>query len=106
MDPSRPYFSRRAREERANAQEASSTEARKAHLELAFRYEKVAAQLYVGHCSSADRTPRTRRAPAADRRAEIGRAISSAFPLPTSGAFPDLLEAIDDAERRMMATEN
>jgi hypothetical protein len=46
MESDRAYFSRRAANERTAAETASSPEARRAHLELAFRYEETASALY------------------------------------------------------------
>lgn len=96
MEPTEPYFRERARIERTIAGEARSSEARKAHLELAVRYVKVAEALYVSthaemdHPSTAEETdlPRT-------GQVELGLALRSAFPLPGSGAFLDLLKVID-----------
>jgi hypothetical protein len=110
MELTPPYFSRRAQEERLTAEETSSSEARRAHLELAFRYEQVAVELHFGvagsqtrGCSSPSGGQHSGRSYG---RAEVGRAIRSAFPSPMSGAFPDLLDAIDEAERKITAAQD
>lgn len=94
MDPA-PYFSRRARDERSTAAHASSEQSRRVHLELSFRYEKLASDLLLGSMPQDD-TVAPSNDPASDNRADLARLLVSAFPLPNSGAFGDLLEAIDD----------
>jgi hypothetical protein len=99
MEASRHYFVRRAVEERANAHAARSAEARRAHLELAYRYEKQAADLYEGVRGSTNRSsllPRPARSGTADTASKLRTALICAFPLPDSGAFPDLVRAIDE----------
>jgi hypothetical protein len=61
------------------------------------RHQALAAQLD----SISERAERRRRDAGNDSRsklAHLGKAIGTAFPLPRSGTFPDLLEAIDRAE--------
>jgi hypothetical protein len=102
MELTPAYFKKRAAEERAKADHASSAEARRVHVELAFRHEQVATELHLewmGAQARDSRSPDERRSPRSFGRAELGRAINSAFPLPDSGAFPDLLDALDDADR-------
>ncbi len=103
MEPLPSYFRRRAQEERATAVAATSIQAQRAHLELAFRFEKLSSELQASPGIS--KNPRVTldtadiRAPSPSLgRAELGKVIGRAFPLPTSGAFPDLLGAIDCAE--------
>lgn len=109
MELTPAYFRRRAEQERAKAEEASSAEARRVHVELAFRHEQVATELHLEWMARQVResqSPANRRSPRFFGRAELGRAIVSAFPLPTSGTFPDLLEAIDEAEHEATATRD
>ena len=47
MDPA-PYFSRRARDERLTATDASREQSRQAHVELSFRYEQLASGPFAG----------------------------------------------------------
>jgi hypothetical protein len=108
MDSTPRHFSRRAQEERATAEKASSAEARRAHLELAFRYERIAVELHFGVAELQAREDSSAGSHHIGRsygRAELARAIRSAFPLPTSGAFPDLLDAIDEAEGQITGTQ-
>jgi hypothetical protein len=103
-----PYLSRRAQEEGARAEQASSAEARKAHLELAFRYEQLVVEHHLaGACSHGlpGPPPGDQQALGSFGRAELGRVIRSAFVLPTSGSFPDLLESIDGAELKVSRHE-
>lgn len=96
MEPSEPYFRERARIERTVAGEARSSEARKAHLELAVRYVKVAEALYVSnHAKVDDPSPPEETALPRTGQVELGLALRSTFPLPGSGAFLDLLKVID-----------
>lgn len=94
MDPAR-YFSRRARDERLTATDASTEQSRQAHVELSFRYEQLASDLLLGSIAQepAAGPPNDR---GSDRRAELACMLVSAFPLPSSGAFGDLLESLDD----------
>ncbi len=87
---------KRAHEERAAAAIASSAKARRAHLELSFRLEKVADERRSGSFPAEHRE-----APFVDLRVELGKAIERAFPLPKSGSFEGLLKAIDSAEERL-----
>ena len=89
----------RAHDERAAAARASSSEARRAHLELSFRLEKIADERRSGPSPAEHRV-----APFVDLRVELGKAIERAFPLPKSGTFEDLLDAIDSAEERLGST--
>lgn len=95
------YLRERARTERAIAEEASSPQARRAHLELALRYVKAAEAAYVSKRGSMERAgesgPQQQTDPTI-RRAELGAAFRSAFPLPASGAFADLLRVVDGAQ--------
>lgn len=97
MEPAEPYFRERARTERTLAADARSPETRKAHLELAVRYVKVAEALYVrtqsaglDATSACEPTNQSR-----TERLDARRTLRSAFPLPASGAFSDLLKLID-----------
>ena len=96
LEPLEPYFRERARAERAIAGEAGSPEARKAHLELAVRYVKVAEALYVSNRGEMDGQSSSEiRATTVTSPADLRPALRSAFPLPDSGAFLDLLQVID-----------
>ena len=109
MELTPAYFRRRAEQERAKAEDASSAEARRIHVELAFRHEQVATELHLEWMAGQireSRSPDNRHSPRSLGRAELGRAIVRAFPLPTSGTFPDLLEAIDQAELELTATRD
>jgi hypothetical protein len=100
-EPTTTYFTRRARQERAQAAETASPEARKAHLELAFRYVRVATESRLCDPLFADlslvREASHRRSAAVG--GNLGQAMGHAFSLPQSGVFADLLDAIDRAER-------
>lgn len=79
------------------AEEASSPAARRAHLELAFRYVKAAEELYLSTaepCETTDAPLGEAEAFDAIDYAALAPALKSAFPFPSSGAFSDLLEAI------------
>jgi hypothetical protein len=84
------YFTRRARQERATAANAASSESRKAHLELALRLVKAAIEptLWVwsegaiAHHQSPDGVT------------DFGTVLADAFPLPLSGTFESLLESV------------
>ena len=94
MDPA-PYFSRRARDERLTATDASREQSRQAHVELSFRYEQLASGPFAGKHRSGAGSRSTER-PRVDRRAELACMLVSAFLLPSTGAFGDLLESLDD----------
>lgn len=88
METASSYFTRRARQERAEAANSASAEARKAHLELALRLVRAAIEpaLWVWSGSAvADHQTK-------DGVADIGNALADAFPLPPSGTFESLLE--------------
>src|SRR3954470_10797842 len=93
------YFTRRARQERTKVFDAGSAEARKAHLELALRLVRVVTEpaLWAWPEYSSGRD-----ALAHDQKAvslmEMGDALAGAFPLPPSGSFKHLLEAVDTGE--------
>ena len=98
MDTLEPYFRNRAREERAIADESSSPEARRAHLELAVRYVKAAEALFVstrGSMDLAEQVTAERETRPRVCDTELRPALSKAFPLPSSGAFSDLLSGLD-----------
>lgn len=84
------YYTRRAREEREKAATAASAEARKAHLELALRLVGAAIEPalwawpegLVAHRQTTDGVT------------DMGNALAGAFPLPPSGTFESLLEAV------------
>ena len=101
MKLSENYLRERARAERAIAQEASSPQARRAHLELALRYVKAAEAAYVstrGSTEPAGESGRQQQTGPTIRSAELGAALRSAFPLPASGTFGDLLRVVEDAQ--------
>lgn len=99
------YFTRRARQEREKAADASSAEARKAHLELAVRLVRVATE-----CALWSDWPRDMREGAdlhhqtAVAPTDLGKALANAFALPPSDAFEHLLSAVD--ERTSSASSN
>jgi hypothetical protein len=80
------YFNRRATEERSIARRAASVESQRAHLELAFRFEKLASDISLTRDERAER--------GSDQRGAVGQALERAFPLPKSGMFLDLPIAI------------
>lgn len=84
------YYTRRAQQERAKAATAASAEARNAHLELALRLVRVAIEPAL--CMW--REGPVAHHPTADGVTEMGNAIAVAFPLPPSGAFERLFEAV------------
>jgi len=84
------YFNRRATEERSIARRSASVDSEKAHLELAFRFEKLASDLSLASDDLADEPSQRSR----DRLRAVGQALQRAFPLPESGAFLDLPSAI------------
>lgn len=95
MTPLEPYYRQRARAERATAHVASSPQARLAHLELALRYTKIAEGFYgaARGAAATDELNEGRRPATASTVVES--ALRSAFPLPGSGNFSDLLKMID-----------
>ena len=90
METASTYYTRRACQERANALEAVSAEARTAHLEMAFRLVTVATKQALwgpqtGHNDNAID--------------EVGEALRDAYPLPEADEFQQLLEAVDKTSR-------
>ena len=83
------YYTRRARQERTSAVDAGSAEARSAHLELALRLANIATEPALW----GDWSERT----AESHDANVGRVLRGAFPIPSSGAFRDLLDAVDSS---------
>lgn len=106
METASTYFTRRARQERANAAEANSAEARKAHIELALRLVRVATERSLW-------SQWTRSLPggtAAQHQTsvatgDLGNALADAFPLPPSGAFRPLLDAVDESTSTAVTVE-
>ena len=96
METASTYYTRRARQERAKAADANSEEARKAHLELALRLVKVATERPLWS-EWPESPPGGTAAPHATPVApeDVGNALADAFPLPPSGAFKHLLDAVD-----------
>lgn len=92
MDPA-PYFSRRAQDERSTASEASSEQSQRAHLELSFRCEKLASDILLGQAQERAAGPADELAP--DKGASLPAILACAIPLPSSGAFGDLLDALE-----------
>lgn len=94
METASTYFTRRARQERAKAADATSAEARKAHLELALRLVRAAIEpaLWIWSEGAAAHHQ------TADGVTEIGNALADAFPLPPSGKLERLLERVDSTE--------
>lgn len=100
METASTYFTRRARQERANAAHAASAEARKAHLELAVRLVRVATEPALW--AWPERSPAGGAVPQHEAVAgleQVGHALAGAFPLPRSGSFEQLLDAVDTTER-------
>jgi len=93
VETPRTYFTRRAGQERAIAAEAGSAEARKAHIELAFRLVRVATEPALWDWSGND--PAAPARPQHHRPDGFGKALAKAFPLPASGRFEHLLQALD-----------
>ena len=93
METPRTYFTRRAGQEREIAAHAGSADARKAHLELAFRLVRVATEPALWDWSGND--PAGPGLPQHDRPDGLGKALAKAFPLPASGRFEHLLQALD-----------
>ena len=100
------YFTRRARQERANAADAGSAQARKAHLELAVRLVRVAVEPALWAWPEGAIAQHQQ----ADNVTDMGHALSSAFPLLHSASFESLLEALDTTdqarERSMRSSSN
>ena len=96
MENPSTYFTRRAGQERARAAEATSAEARRAHIEMAFRLVSLATDPVSWRASldGLNAPPAARRSVVS--RSEVGKVLVDAFALPVSGAFANLLEAIDD----------
>ena len=92
METASTYYTRRAREERTNALDAASAEARTAHLEMAFRLVKVATE--PAHLFS---QPRGHNDNAVHG---LSSPLRRAFPLPKSDDFQHLLDAVDRKTRR------
>jgi hypothetical protein len=90
------YFTRRASEERANAADAGSAQARKAHLELAFRLVKVATEPAL--CAWPDYLSGAGAVAHHQPPGGLSSALAGAFPLPASGRFEYLLEAVNTTE--------
>ncbi len=102
MENPSTYFTRRAGQERARAAEAASAEARKAHIELAFRLVSLATEPASWRASleRLDTTHAEGSRQTAVSRSDVGRALVDAFALPASGAFANLLKAIDEPAAR------
>jgi len=94
------YFTRRAGQERANAANAASPGARRAHLELAFRLVRIATEpaLWRAWAAQLPRGDVARREMAAGR-SQVAKTLDGAFPLSPSGAFERLLDAVDETDR-------
>jgi hypothetical protein len=90
------YFTRRARQERAKAADANSAEARKAHLELAFRLVTVATErpLWTEWPENLPEGTAAHQQTAL-ASSDVGNALSAAIPLPATGPFEDLLDAVE-----------
>jgi hypothetical protein len=95
LDRTEPYYRNRARTERVTAEEASSPQARSAHLELAVRYIRAAEALYVSTREPIAPVEQRREAHPAIAPGALRPALRSAFPLPASGTFSDLLSLIE-----------
>lgn len=94
------YFTRRAGQERANAANAASPGARRAHLELAFRLVKIATEpalwrAWVGRLPGCG-VPRPEMA---ESKSQVASTLAGAFPVAPSGAFERLLDAVDETDR-------
>lgn len=101
METASTYFTRRARQERTNAAEAVSAEARTAHLELALRLVRIATEpalwrAWSGSLRGGQAVPREQKT---EHMEDVGGALVDAFPLPAPGAFEDLLNAVDKTDR-------
>jgi hypothetical protein len=98
METASSYFTRRARQERTNAIDAVSAEARSAHLELAVRLVRRATQsaLWRGWSSSLTIESTMARRPITQGMRNVGYALAGAYPTPAIGTFEDLLKAVDE----------
>ena len=85
METASTYFTRRAREERNCAADASSAIARSAHLELALRLVSAAVNAVSGS-RSFEVNP-----------VDVRGALRNAFPVPANAGFQNLLAAVDRA---------
>ena len=94
MEAIRHYFSRRAQQERASVEGAASPAVRHAHLELAFRYEKAADEICLARPQGDDPTLPRPDLTASMQPQDLQPALDSAFPVPRSGTFEHLLDAI------------
>ena len=94
METTSTYYTRRAREERANAVEAASAEARTAHLEMAFRLVKAATQpsIWSQWYRPLSGVPRGHNDNAVT---EMSAALRDAFPVQSADDFQQLLDAVD-----------
>jgi len=99
MENTSTYFARRAGQERIRAAEAASAEARKAHIELAFRLVSLATDpvSWSASLNGLDATHSSAHRQTAVSRCQVGKVLVDAFALPASGAFANLLEAIDES---------
>lgn len=101
METASTYFTRRARQERTNAADAASAEARTAHLELALRLVRLATG--SAFCSGWS-DGAAAGAPAYRQNSNLveglGTALGDAFPLSATGPFEQLLNAMDETSAR------
>lgn len=97
METASTYFTRRARQERVNAAGAGSAEARSAHLELAFRLVRKATKpaLWGGRSEELPEAQPLMGEQKPDPADDVASVLVNALPLPPSGAFEDLLKAVD-----------
>lgn len=96
METETTYLTRRARQERASAAEANSAEARAAHLKLAVRLVRAATAPGLWRAwSSEGGIPAAASKPDRNSDAKLDRALAIAFPVPSAGAFENLLDHID-----------
>lgn len=92
METPSTYFTRRAREERANAVDADSAEARSAHLNLAVRMVNAATGPAMWSAWY-DNNPMES---APDRMmTNLANPLRQAFAVPMDNEFQQLLDAID-----------
>lgn len=91
------YLTRRARQERANAADATSPVARTAHLKLALQLVRAATepQLWRAWSARADIGEPFVRGSDSESLTNVDSALAAAFPLPSSGTFEDLLKRLD-----------
>lgn len=104
METDGTYFTRRARQERGRAADATSAEARRVHLELAFRLVRAATNpsLWSWPECTIERGSAAQ-AQTADGVTDMGNALTGAFPLPRSGSFEHLLRAVDEIDGKQVA---